>query len=850
MQSEPPRSHSAPSRLENLHTPKRQTWHERPQTRENVDAVNVEGGEPQPPVPSCDTGIYKKLDESKRQIRVLELYPGSGEEPVSGNLITVDLPTLPPDFNEHVFLDQLVASSEEIIRAVRFGDCVWQDDIDRWEFIQNSLIWLFRYRLLELYHILRDAHGTPEADTAGRLKGMRLSSSATDMQRIPNDLATALLSDSAHHLWAHDLNDLIFCLCVQGTRSRQCIAHFAEQMDAAIDKFVSEDYDGDGMSALTSVDIPGLERFLAEVDLGLCTRFSAVSWFWGDAEHRDKMELDGQFLDIPFNAVHALRDLRDSVHFKWLWIEAVCINQNDKAERASQISLMSDIYSSAALTYVWLGNDDAVMQRAILHLQNVLRNLQIAADHGIRVVQDADGSPSGTSNLPAETNRTPFMVAPASAKKTLEELLHQWPTGHQMTKTEWQSEFILRRGPPAWPMFELPWFSRLWVFQEVVLSRHCTIVFGPNTTLSWKDLEDGAWLMNRCIGVPKGLKLTLAVRKAREWRRSNAKFRFQLLQSLVARNIDQKCSDPRDYVFGVLGLTAWAEGRMRWPRLIQPNYVKSVSDCMRDATRVMIQQGCSLETLLHWCQVGQSPTWAVHWHRYRQIDFLPRPTWPDVASFSAPRSLDSGLLDLDRMEGCSDLDILLLRGHSISLVQSTTPLLVVYSDYSAGYPRSWSTVLENLLRHLMDLSTRTGFEFSPHTITLTILLSVFEYQVCSSETEGFCRLKSMVINVWRVLHGQNPEQCLDFLQSDRMIYDHCARCHNSRMFLTEAGQLCVGPAGVQEGDKIVQLFGLPLPALLRPEQSWFTWAGAAYIDVEFPDVQDTSTLPPEVYEIR
>jgi hypothetical protein len=130
-----------------------------------ADDVNVEGGEPQPPVSSCASGIYKKLDESKRQIRLLELHPGSEEEPISGNLVTLDLPALQPDFEEDIFFLELINTADQQIKsAMSSGKWVLQDDVDRWEFIQTSLIWLFRYRLMESYHILRDARGTPTAE--------------------------------------------------------------------------------------------------------------------------------------------------------------------------------------------------------------------------------------------------------------------------------------------------------------------------------------------------------------------------------------------------------------------------------------------------------------------------------------------------------------------------------------------------------------------------------------------------------------------------------------------------------------------------------------------------------------
>jgi hypothetical protein len=856
-QSTTPRSLSA--RRLNIH--ERGSWYEGPRTREEVNAVNLEGGEQQPPVSSCDTGIYKKLDESKRQIRLLELHPGSEVEPISGNLITVDLPPLPAGFDENVFLEELVdTASLTIVPAVRTGKWVLKNVVDRWEFILNSLIWLFRYRLLESYHILRDAHGTPELKTLLRLKRMRLSRSTSHIQEIPQLLAEALLSRSAHHSWKHNLNGLIFRLCGQGTRSLHSMIHFAEQMDTAIDKFVSED--GNGMSALKSVDVPGLGRFLAEVDLGLLPIFGAVSWFWGDVKPGEMMTLNGGSLELPRNAIRALRDLRDNDLLKMLWIDAICINQDDKAERASQILLMSDIYSFAKLTYVWLGNEDPVIWNAMKWLHNILDLCRPATGspqdvyHEVNQIVDISylskifpqvsaepGSPSVVFTPSANASRPPLWIEYAGSTKSIQELLDGLSEHPEFTRKELRSIIIPRACLDVWPLFENQWFKRLWVFQEVVLSESCEIVFSAKFILQWKALEDGAYFMQKFFDAPQGLHMTLGVVDARANIRTGID--RSSLQQLVAQTADRECSDPRDHIFGVLGLTSWARGRREWPHLIQPDYEKSVSDCMRDATRVMVQQTCGLSALLHWCPVGQSPTWAVHWHRHKHIDVQQRPSWPCIATTAAPSSLDLGLLDLSLMHENLDLNVLLVKGLTISIVHSTTPLLRP-TVYVREILCSWN-VLKEMLQHIMDLSTRTGFDFSPHTIALTLLAC----RACTPETEELCRLESLVNSLWDGLHSQRPEQCLDLLLGDFSIYSKFYNlCYNSKMFVTEAGQLCLGQTGVQEGDKIVQLFGLQFPALLRREQSWYTFAGVAYIDIEFPKTHGTSTLAPEIFEIR
>ena len=822
-QSKSPRSQSAPNRLENPNTHKRQRRYEGSRTKEKVDAFDLDG-EPQPSASSCTSGIYEKLDESKRQIRILELHPGSGEESVSGHLITVDLPVLPLDFDESIFIDELSRISNDTVFAVRSGNRVLEDDLDRWEYIHDALIWLLACRFVESFHILLESPRAPKAKIVDQLRSFGISSSsslselALAVQGISSLLETRLSKCVAYHSWTHDLIGLTRRFS-RRSRDRRFAVRFAEQLHKAFNIFVSED--SDGVSALTPVDVYSLARFTRKICPQNTSQFVAISWFWGDAKHRDKMELDGIPLDIPFNAKCALRDLRDSVHSKRLWIDAVCINQDDKSERASQILLMSDIYSQAALTYVWLGNNDPVTQQAICNLK-LLRCLSSYVEH----VDAADVPES------------------ASSARSVRQILDNIRSGHRITRTQWQYMLVPSFSGYVYPLFDLPWFGRLWVFQEAALSRRCLIVFDSNTTLPWEDLWHGMGLIFECTSFRGRGKRGLILIAAVVIHRHNLRNGSRLLK-LAIQNEHQDCSDPRDHIFGVLGLTVWAKHRLRWPHLIQPSYTKPVSDCMRDATRVMIEQECDLSVLLRWREVEQSPTWAVHWHRHKHIRGHP--------GFSGLCPLDQRPLDLNLMHESPDLNILLLKGHSIDFVHSTTALFDVDEDEAViKREDSGLAALELALRRIMDLSARTGFEFSPHTITLTLLACGHSRRLRStSETEDFYSLVCVVSNVWDGIRGRRSERCLDLPTSDMHIFGQfCGVYRPCRLFTTQAGQLCVGPGGAQEGDKVVGLFGLDLAALLRPEQSWFTFAGVAYLDREFPVVHDTSTLPPEIFEIR
>jgi hypothetical protein len=83
--------------------------------------------------------------------------------------------------------------------------------------------------------------------------------------------------------------------------------------------------------------------------------YEALSYCWGDATKKYKIGLNGKNHCVATNLFAALHRLRDSDLPRVVWIDAICINQNDLEERALQVQFMAKIYSSASRVVVWLG---------------------------------------------------------------------------------------------------------------------------------------------------------------------------------------------------------------------------------------------------------------------------------------------------------------------------------------------------------------------------------------------------------------------------------------------------------------------------------------------------------------
>lgn len=84
-------------------------------------------------------------------------------------------------------------------------------------------------------------------------------------------------------------------------------------------------------------------------------QYEALSYTWGNENQTKAIYIRNQVYHVTENLWMALRRLRQTYEARVLWIDAICINQNDKKERNHQVNQMSIIYGQAERVVVWLG---------------------------------------------------------------------------------------------------------------------------------------------------------------------------------------------------------------------------------------------------------------------------------------------------------------------------------------------------------------------------------------------------------------------------------------------------------------------------------------------------------------
>ena len=309
--------------------------------------------------------------------------------------------------------------------------------------------------------------------------------------------------------------------------------------------------------------------------------YYAVSYFWGDQQVTQPLEIRDQaghtsHLRVTPNVDEVLRRFRSPKGQQRLWIDAVCINQDDELEKAQQIPEMGRIYGQAKEVFIWLGPG---------HFHTGL-----------------------TMSFLRQVNELPECPKLRMVNQMLVCL----------KATFGVDEGIEALGPLG-EYFELPWFSRRWIIQEACLARRATVHCGKHSIplgelavaasrFQLFDMSDYHFKMAASLGAV--IAATVA--------------RSSTLLELLWNFYNAKCKDRRDRIAALLCLVP-AEKRFpidysaHWAEL----YKQAACFVMKTST-----DHIRLQLLLHLVEFGplkhakgvnssQCPSWIPDWSKSR-----------------------------------------------------------------------------------------------------------------------------------------------------------------------------------------------------------------------------------------
>jgi len=255
-------------------------------------------------------------------------------------------------------------------------------------------------------------------------------------------------------------------------------------------------------------------------------------------------------LDITENLADALRHLRYDNRPRMLWVDAISINQDDVSERSEQVLRMKDLYKHVDRVLVWLGPSSEDSSLALCILEYIGKQLEISLDMDL-------------------------FPAPGA----IEDSWHRPEYALTYNAEVWDSLYDL---------ISRPWFNRLWVTQEIHLTNSQAIIQCGNVNVLWYFFRRGVQcLYSKPHGVPEHLSARL-----KDIINLCIPSLDLTLGDLLQRYHDRECMDPRDRVYGLLGLASPSSTRN-----VTPDYSLSTLEAYKSVFLGHASQSRRLELL-------------------------------------------------------------------------------------------------------------------------------------------------------------------------------------------------------------------------------------------------------------
>ncbi|KAI8623908.1 heterokaryon incompatibility protein-domain-containing protein [Xylariaceae sp. FL1651] len=246
--------------------------------------------------------------------------------------------------------------------------------------------------------------------------------------------------------------------------------------------------------------------------------YEALSYVWGTTPQRHMIKCNGEMVGITENLESVLRHLRHPFGRRVLWVDAICIDQNDDEERGHQVQLMSGIFSQAKRVVVWLGED----------------TLDVRGAFSVRPSRGYFLGPEGIA-----LRQSKWELKQSNFDCTMDNAAVSLSDGNLL---------------PLIRLLERPWFRRLWVLQEAALAKEVILHCGKKRA-SWDEFSSILNQLKRKGLVfdrftPKaamGVEAVLEIEEIRSGTQQN-------LLCVLLGTCSAECLVLKDKVYGVLSL--------------------------------------------------------------------------------------------------------------------------------------------------------------------------------------------------------------------------------------------------------------------------------------------------------
>ena len=547
--------------------------------------------------------------------------------------------------------------------------------------------------------------------------------------------------------------------------------------------------------------------------------YEAISYSWGSKENMRSIICDGMPFPVTWDLEVALMHLRYETAPRRLWIDQICINQEDLEERSAQVKAMNIIYMCAGRVLVWLGEES----------QTSNLGLQYAAElcGGLLDFHSRNPGASVSGN----------------------------DIGHRLKGTEL---LLPEEGALQWTalrqLYSRRWFRRLWIVQEVLLNSEVMIRCG-NLQCEFRimeilsnELRNEQYLRSLIDQEPKASQGLVLMMKLYHVKNNYIEPSIEFFVSTFAA---QELSDPRDHVYGLLSIVNESETEG-----IVPDYRKSVAEVFIDFTKAVLSKP-GYKSILNMVEFNRKPTfhipsWVPDW-TIHPLTGLDSPCRMVDSGFSASRDCSESFQFSD------DDKIFYVRGRH---VDSIIELGASPAEFNQSVLNSRGTLAafdKEMLRFLEEskkiaascTSLLAGDDSADVALSLNFSRELFLSLI---EPEPVHRAVKAINNYHGILQSMN-RRCEDDTEVEsidsrgdgpheevsswaELSYGQIASIFNMyhglqiqsvRITRTSRGNLASIHHHCQVGDIVVIFYGWKTPFVLRPVSDGYLLIGECYV---------------------
>jgi hypothetical protein len=231
---------------------------------------------------------------------------------------------------------------------------------------------------------------------------------------------------------------------------------------------------------------------LNQVALFQAPPFVALSYCWGDLKDKIRITVNNRKVFVTINLHAALRRLR-AERIEYVWVDFLCINQQDSEERSIQVRRMGTIYRHAKQVAVWLGDEQDIKEDDI-------------------------------ASLSTEGTKTAHHALSISTRRTLIQLLSR------------------------------PYWTRIWIIQELAAASSIIILCG-HYKISWEIFSNDSYTKSVAAADETASdELETRFQKICQFRTDKLNREPISLLEALYRSQSALSTDPRDKLYALLGL--------------------------------------------------------------------------------------------------------------------------------------------------------------------------------------------------------------------------------------------------------------------------------------------------------